>query len=399
MLARVTTFCLFDTAIGRCAAAWGESGLLWVGLPEASDGATRARVLLRHPDASEGRPRGDARAAIDAMKGHLAGRLDALAGVRLDDARLPDFHRRVYEALRLVRPGETIGYGELAARVGSPGAARAVGQAVGKNPFPIVVPCHRVLASGGRAGGFSAHGGLDTKRRMLAIEGVTLAAAGGGGRRGGLACDVPAAIEHLRARDPKLAHVIARALPPKVRLDPTASTFDALAESIVYQQLSGKAAATIHRRLRDLFPRGRITPPALLAMEDEVLRSAGVSRSKVLALRDLAEKTLDGTVPDVKQLRTMSDDAIVDRLVQVRGIGRWTVEMLLIFRLGRPDVLPVHDYGVRHGFQVAYGKRKLPSPGELARHGEKWRPFRTIASWYMWRAVELARGEKSAGRG
>ena len=398
MLAGVTTFCLFDTAIGRCSAAWGEGGLLWVGLPEASDGATRARVLLRHPDASEARPRGDARAAIDAMKAHLAGRLDALAGVRLDHAGLPDFHRRVYEALRLVRPGETIGYGELAARVGSPGAARAVGQAVGKNPFPIVVPCHRVLASGGRAGGFSAHGGLDTKRRMLAIEGVTLAAAGGGGRRGGLACDVPAAIEHLRARDPKLAHVIARTLPPKVRLDPTASTFDALAESIVYQQLSGKAAATIHRRLRDLFPRGRITPPALLAAKDEVLRSAGVSRSKVLALRDLASKTLDGTVPDVKQLHTMSDEAIVDRLVQVRGIGRWTVEMLLIFRLGRPDVLPVHDYGVRHGFQVAYGKRKLPSPRELARQGEKWRPFRTVASWYMWRAVELARGEKSAGR-
>ena len=398
MLPRVTTFCLFDTAIGRCAAAWGERGLVWVGLPEADDDATRTRVQVRHPEAREGRPRGEAKTAVDAMQAHLAGRLDSMADVHVEDSALPAFHRRVYEALRRVRPGETIGYGELAARVGSPGAARAVGQAVGKNPFPIVVPCHRVLASGGRAGGFSAHGGLETKRRMLAIEGVTLTRKG---RRGGIACDIPAAIEHLRGRDPKLARVIARSIRPKVRLDPTASTFDALVESIVYQQLSGKAAATIHRRLRDLFPRGRVTPAALLAANDEVLRSAGVSRAKVLALRDLASKTLDGTVPDVKQLHTMSDDAIVDRLVQVRGIGRWTVEMLLIFRLGRPDVLPVNDYGVRHGFQVAYGKRKLPSPGELARHGERWRPFRTIASWYMWRAVELARGDsgdKSAGR-
>jgi O-6-methylguanine DNA methyltransferase len=391
-------FCLFDTAIGRCSAAWTDRGLVWVGLPDADDDATRSRIRRRHPGATEARPRGEARAAIDAMRAHLEGRLDTLAGVRVDDSGLPDFHRRVYVALREVPPGETIGYGELAARVGSPGAARAVGQAVGKNPFPIVVPCHRVLASGGRAGGFSAYGGLETKRRMLAIEGVTLAAAGGGRRRAGLACDLPAALSHLRERDPKLARVIDRAVPPKVSLNPTASTFEALAESIVYQQLSGKAAATIHRRLRDLFVRGRITPPALLAAKDEALRGAGLSRAKTLALRDLAQKTLDGTVPEVKQLHAMSDQAIVDRLVQVRGIGRWTVEMLLIFRLGRPDVLPVHDYGVRHGFQLAYGKRTMPSPAELARHGERWRPFRTVASWYMWRAVELERGRKGGGR-
>ena len=119
----------------------------------------------------------------------------------------------------------------------------------------------------------------------------------------------------------------------------------------------------------------------------------------MLALRDLAAKTLDGTVPAIRVLHALDDDAIVERLVQVRGIGRWTVEMLLIFRLGRPDVLPVDDYGVRKGFQLAYGKRAMPSPKELLRIGEKWRPFRTVASWYLWRAVDLKRQKAPSGRG
>jgi methylated-DNA-[protein]-cysteine S-methyltransferase len=392
-------FALFDTAIGRCGAAWSERGLLWVQLPEADDDATRRKLLSKVPGATEQRPRGDAKLAIDAMRGHLQGELSPLLDVPFDDARLPAFHRRVYEALRRVRPGETVGYGELAALAGSPGAARAVGQAVGKNPVPIVVPCHRVLAAGGKPGGFSAHGGVDTKRRMLAIEGVTLAPARGGKKRKGLACDLDEAHAHLRRADPKLAAVMDRAIAPAMRLDPTESTFQALAQSIVYQQLSGKAAATIFGRLRDLFPRRKLTPEGLRDATDEALRGAGLSRGKTLALRDLAARTLAGTVPEIDRLRTMSDDAIVDRLVQVRGIGRWTVQMLLIFRLGRPDVLPVDDYGVRAGFQKAYGKRKMPTPRELAAHGERWRPFRTVGAWYMWRALELSRGEKSDGRG
>jgi 3-methyladenine DNA glycosylase/8-oxoguanine DNA glycosylase len=178
-------------------------------------------------------------------------------------------------------------------------------------------------------------------------------------------------------------------LPPKgVR-----TTFNALAESIVYQQLNGKAAATIHARVCALFERGEVHPEGLLALGDGELRGAGLSRGKMLALRDLAQRTLAGTVPTLAQLGTMSDDAIVESLVQVRGIGRWTAEMLLIFRLGRPDVLPATDYGVRSGFMLAYGKRALPSPEELARHGEKWRPHRTAASWYLWRAADLAKAK------
>ncbi|HEX8789619.1 MAG TPA: methylated-DNA--[protein]-cysteine S-methyltransferase [Polyangiaceae bacterium] len=382
------SYCLFPTAIGTCGVAWGERGLLSVQLPCADDDATRRRLLANLPGAREARASGEAKAAIDAMRAHLAGDLRTLDELRIDDSACPEFHRRVYRELRRVGPGETIGYGELATRVGSPGAARAVGQAVGKNPFPIVVPCQRVLASGSKTGGFSAYGGVRTKHRMLAIEGVTL----------GARIDPAAAAAHLSSADERLARLVAQVGPPRIRKERTKSTFEALAESIVYQQLAGAAAATIYGRLSALFPLGRLAPEHLLGLKDGALRGAGISRPKMLALRDLAQKTLDGTVPAIEKLHGMSDDVIVERLSQVRGIGRWTVEMLLIFRLGRPDVLPVADFGVRHGFKVAYGRRSMPSPKDLARWGERWRPHRTAASWYMWRAVDLARKRPPTGR-
>jgi O-6-methylguanine DNA methyltransferase len=393
------SFALFDTALGRCGIAWTERGVASVQLPEEDDAATRAKILARFPGAREDRPRGDAKRAIESMRAHLEGRLDPLDDIVLDDRGLPEFHRRVYDVLRTVGPGKTVGYGELAARVGSPGAARAVGQAVGKNPFPIVVPCQRVLAAGGRPGGFSAHGGVETKRRMLAIEGVILAAPRAAVTATIAVVDPQTVATHLAERDARLGRLIEQVGPPRIRLEETQSTFAALAESIVYQQLTGKAAATIHGRLRALFPRKRLGPEALLALKDDALRSAGLSGGKVRALRDLADKTLDGTVPSIRTLHALDDDAIVERLVRVRGIGRWTVEMLLIFRLGRQDVLPVNDYGVRHGFKLAYGKRQMPSPKDIERHGERWRPFRTAASWYMWRAVDLARHKEPTGRG
>jgi 3-methyladenine DNA glycosylase/8-oxoguanine DNA glycosylase len=165
----------------------------------------------------------------------------------------------------------------------------------------------------------------------------------------------------------------------------------ALAEAIVYQQLNGRAAATIFARVRALFPRAHEGPTAeqILRTSDQKLRGAGLSRSKLLSLRDLARRAMDGQIPTLAEVHRMEDEAIIERLTEVRGIGRWTVEMLLIFRLGRPDVLPVDDYGVRKGFALAYRKRKLPAPRALMKHGERWRPYRSVASWYLWRALEL----------
>jgi DNA-3-methyladenine glycosylase II len=194
---------------------------------------------------------------------------------------------------------------------------------------------------------------------------------------------------HISKSHPRMAELIRRSrryeIAPAVSIRP----FDALAESIAYQQLNGKAAATIWSRVRALYPRRKWLDPArILATPDEKLRAAGLSRAKVAAIKDLAAKTLDGTVPPGRALLRMSDEEIIARLAQVRGIGRWTVEMLLLFDLGRPDVWPVDDYGVRKGFAKAFGRRKLPTPKQLMKHGEKWRPYRSVAAWYFWRALD-----------
>ena len=208
----------------------------------------------------------------------------------------------------------------------------------------------------------------------------------------------------LAASDPKLAKLIAKAGPFTLRLPVQQSPFEALLQSIIYQQLHGKAAAAIHARLLASFAEIagdgiHPEPQHLLDAPNEQLRAAGLSHNKALALRDLAAKTIDGTVPTLARIRRMSDEAIIEHLTQVRGIGRWTVEMMLLFRLGRPDVLPVSDYGVRKGFALTFQGLKpeikvtpalLASPAEMEKRGKKWAPWRSVASWYMWRACDLA---------
>ncbi len=169
--------------------------------------------------------------------------------------------------------------------------------------------------------------------------------------------------------------------------------FEALLRSIIYQQLSGKAAGTIHGRFVELFDGAGPSPEALLALSEDQLRGCGLSRNKTLAVKDLAEKTLAELVPGRDTLLTLPDDDVIARLTEVRGIGPWTVEMLLMFNLGRPDILPATDLGIQKGYQLVYGTDDLPTHKELAAHGEKWRPWRTVASWYMWEAVHIERDE------
>lgn len=221
--------------------------------------------------------------------------------------------------------------------------------------------------------------------------------------------DAAQACLDLAAADPKLGQLIARAGPFTLRLKSAHSPFESLLESIIYQQLHGKAAAAILKRLLAVFGDVHPRPEQLLAAGDDVLRASGLSGNKALALRDLAARTIDGTVPSLTQIRRLPDAEIINRLTSVRGIGPWTVEMLLIFRLGRPDVLPVSDYGVRKGFALTFGTatRKgvrarrvtarnpftndlLPTPAEMLKRGERWRPWRSVASWYLWRACDLA---------
>jgi len=203
--------------------------------------------------------------------------------------------------------------------------------------------------------------------------------------------DVRRARRALLSADPELAALMKQVGPFRLRMNELHSPMTALAEAIIYQQLTGKAAATIHGRVHALGTRGRFpTADELRALHVAKLRKAGLSRAKTAALKDLALKTLDGTLPTLGRLRRMPDEEIVERLTSIRGIGTWTVEMLLIFRLGRPDILPATDYGVRKGFARAFGNgAALPTPKEVVARGERWRPYRTMASWYLWRALDL----------
>ena len=203
------------------------------------------------------------------------------------------------------------------------------------------------------------------------------------------------ALAHLATADRKLARVIDRVGPCRLRPDRRQSPFQALVEAVAHQQLNGKAARTILDRVQALYPGQSFpTPEALLATPDEQLRAAGLSRAKTASVKDIAARTLEGVVPDTAGLRRLSDDAIVERLIVLRGVGRWTVEMLLIFKLGRHDVLPVDDFGVRNGFMIAYKKKEMPKPKELAACGERWKPFRTAAAWYLWRAADMHKEAK-----
>jgi DNA-3-methyladenine glycosylase II len=206
--------------------------------------------------------------------------------------------------------------------------------------------------------------------------------------------DLDHAERSLRTADPKLALWMDRHGPCRLKPDGFQSPFAALAESIAYQQLTGRAAATIYGRVLALYSKPLPEPEDLLGTPDEMLRKAGLSRTKIASMKDLARKTLDGTVPSLAELTLLEDEEIVGRLSSVRGIGRWTAEMLLIFRLGRPDVLPATDYGVRKGFHRAFRTRGLPTPAQILRRGERWRPYRTVASWYLWRVID-----NPAGRG
>ena len=199
-------------------------------------------------------------------------------------------------------------------------------------------------------------------------------------------------LEHLARADPVLGGLIRAVGPCRLAPEGDCHPFQTLARAIAHQQLNGTAANTILGRLVDscgagLFP----TPEQVLSASAESLRAAGFSFAKVAALRDLAEKTLAAVVPDAATLLQLTDEEIITRLTEVRGIGRWTVEMLLVFQLGRPDVLPVDDFGVRSGFQAAYGLSRMPRPQVLAAWGERWKPYRTTAAWYLWRALELKR--------
>lgn len=391
MVGQAVNFAVFQTKIGDCAILWSEKGIVGIRLPERDEAKARELIACHYPGAVETEAPRPIRRAVVSLQRHLSGQKADFSSIELVMDGVPAFHRRVYEAARSVKAGTTVTCGELAAMIGSPGAARAVGQALGRNPFPIVVPCHRVLAAGG-IGGFSATGGTDIKRKMLTIEGVALSNRVTKNGAGSFGFSIARAIRHLRGADSELSALMAAFGPFKMELQPVTSTFEALAQAIVYQQLSPRAAATIHARFCALFGQPcEPSPEGVLALEESELRSCGLSGAKAAAIRDLACRTLNGEVPGLEEARELSDDELIKRLTTVRGVGIWTAEMFLMFCLGRPDVLPLGDLGLRRGFAAAFSGGRPPSTEQLEGRADAWRPYRTVACWYLWRAAEAGR--------
>jgi methylated-DNA-[protein]-cysteine S-methyltransferase len=389
-------YTLFDTAFGRSGIAWDERGITRIQLADATPARTAARLEAHGARRARGAAPAHVSDAARRVQRHLNGRPQDFSPLPLVFDDLPPVRRRIYAAARRVSPGSTVTYGELARTIGSPDAARAVGAAMAENPFILAVPCHRVMGANGALHGFSAWGGVETKRRILALEGVRVYIPRPAPRRraDGLEYDRTAAVAHLKSADPVLAALIRRAGGFSLGVRRMHDPFQSLIRSIVYQQLSGKAAETILGRVLALYDDEFPAPERLLATPDRALRGAGLSASKTRALKDLAQKTRDGVVPPLRALHRMRDEEVIERLTSIWGVGRWSVEMMLMFRLGRPDVLPVDDLGVRQGFDLAYGRRRPVTRDELAAHAEAWRPYRSVASWYMYRAVDLHRKGK-----
>lgn len=205
----------------------------------------------------------------------------------------------------------------------------------------------------------------------------------------------PTALKHLSTVDSVMRRLIREHGPCKLEHEPWRSPFQSLVLAVAHQQLHATAAGNILRRFKQLFPKRRFPKPEDLAkVTDARLRACGFSFAKISAIRDIAAKTLDGTIPSSRQIEKLGDEEIIERLTEARGVGRWTVEMLLIFQLGRKNVLPVDDFGVRSGFRTAYKKREMPKPKDLLKFGERWRPYATTAAWYLWRAADAAKKKK-----
>lgn len=368
---------LFDTDWGPCGMAWTSDGIFKIALPAKDDQKSMLSLKTGFDLAQEPLEKPDfVIEAQNEIRAHLAGRLQTFGSVALDLSRASSFARDVYKALRRVGPGEVVTYSKLARMSGHSGAYRAVGRAMATNPVPLLVPCHRVLGSDGKLGGFSAYGGLATKARLLFVEGVVLDPEHAKG------------MELVRRMEPTLGTVMSRVGPYYPTLGPSSGAYDALVESIIYQQLSMKAAATIASRVRDLGTGGRYPDPEqLMHTKDQTLRACGLSRQKISYMRDLAARISDGRLR-LRRLRHMDDEQVIKVLCEVKGFGVWSAEMFLIFHLGRLDVWPVGDLGLRRAIGHVTGM-DVSDMTALLEYGDRFRPYRSIATWYFWRYEDL----------
>lgn len=313
---------------------------------------------------------------------HLSGTPQDFRETRVDLSVMTAFERRVLEQIRQIPAGQTWSYGRLAGAIGRPGAARAVGRALGRNPIPVVIPCHRVLGTSS-PGGFSAPGGLSTKLRLLALEGV-----GPDGQPLPRSLWEPGelerAVDHLR--NTELEPIVAAVGPCTLTQERPGEPFAALGEAIIYQQLAGKAAAAIAERVCTLFGGRFPTPIQVLETSSETFAGAGLSEAKRRALANLALAVHEGRL-SLDLTVKLPDPEVTREITALKGLGPWTADMFLMFHLGRPDVFPVGDLGIRKALALFWRLDALPDAATMERRSRRWKPYRTVAAWYLWRSL------------
>lgn len=376
----------FSVAVDTALGGWRLTG--------STAGLTRVALEGPAPAPDAAPPPADVPWIHDAaarVRSHIAGERVSYAGLPLAPTA-GAFAGRVRDALGRVHWGETITYGALAEAAGAPGGARAVGAVMASNPLPLVVPCHRVLPTGGGLGGFSAPGGTATKFRLLHLEG-TWPAPPAPDAVTSLTEPLVAEAAHrwLASTEPRLVPHLARAGVWRPTSRFAGRPFAALAQAVVYQQLAGAAAGTIFQRLQALFGCGRDdfpTPDQVAATRPEELGSAGLSRAKAATIHTLAQRTgSSGDLP-LDFLEAGPWDAVTDALLELRGVGPWTVEMFGLFHRHHPDILPLGDLGVRRAAGRIFGDGRDMAPERLARLGRRWRPFRSVVTWHLWRTID-----------
>ncbi len=376
---------LFSTAIGPVGLAWTHKGIcrLEIGHVEDADVVALFEKLQDKTDSGFERARpvpAPIKEVARRVKAHLAGRSsgkrDSMLDIPVDFLKGSGFSREVWRVLREVRPGAVITYGELAAKAGNRGAARAVGRIMGANPVPVIVPCHRCVGADGSMTGFSSEGGVRLKKKMLFLEGYEPNAEHAKG------------IAHLRRCDSVMRRLIKAVGPYQALPDKPAPPYDTLITAIVHQQLAVKAGRTIAGRVRNLtdgprYPR----PEQMMAFGDSVLRSVGLSTQKTSYVKDLSSRVVDGRLK-LGGLRNLDDEAVIAELTRVRGIGVWSAHMHLIFHLGRLDVLPIGDLGIQIACGRFYNLGKYATPNQVSKLGQKWKPYRSMAAWYLWQGLD-----------
>jgi len=356
----------FETVVGRFSFSWTKKGI--------------SKFVLNSEDSSSKQTPAPAKEVARRIKQHLKGKPDQLLNIPIDYSSIPEFQKKVFKALRKVKSGKVISYGELAIKAGKPGAARAVGTAMASNPVPMIIPCHRVLPANNskdpvkRLGSFSSDGGAWTKAKLLHAEGFIWNEEHAEGLR-------------VLSKDKQMRKLIKEHGPYFPLSTVYGSQYGVLVESIIHQQISMAAARTVGRRVRELTPGNLFpTPEEMLALPDEKIKLCGMSYQKVSFLKSLAQHVFDGTL-QLNKLPKMDDETAIKTLCMVKGIGKWTAEMYLMFNLGRLDIWPVQDLGLMNGVKLLDGLDEAPTAKQLQPIGDKWRPYRSMATWYLWRSL------------